>query len=127
VVLALQLRAKKLTYEEIAAQCGFADRSSCYRAVQRELERRVVTNVDHLRRQEGDMLDQLHVVCWEMAMDRSNKGRLFAVDRVLAISERRSKLLGMDVPVKEAVNSNVVVVREIPNQYLGISEEVKSV
>lgn len=114
VVQALALRAKKLTYEEIAAQCGFADRASCYRAIQRELERRVVTNVDHLRRQEADMLDQLHQVCWDMAMDKANKGRLFAVDRVLAISERRAKLLGLDIPAKDAATANITIIREVP-------------
>src|SRR5579872_3352491 len=114
VVQALALRAKKLTYEEIAAQCGFADRASCYRAIQRQLERRVVTNVDHLRRQEADMLDQLHQVCWDMAMDKANKGRLFAVDRVLAISERRAKLLGLDIPAKDAATANITIIREVP-------------
>lgn len=122
VVHALALRAKKLTYDEIAVQCGFADRASCYRAVQRELERRVVTNVDHLRRQEADMLDQLHQVCWELAIDKNNKGRLFAVDRVLAISERRSKLMGLDISVKDAANPTMVVVREIPRDYLAAVE-----
>lgn len=101
VTQALELRAKKLTYDEIASQCGYSDRASCYRAVQRELDRRVVTNVDEMRKQEADMLDQLHTVCWEMAIDKSNKGRLFAVDRVLAISERRAKLMGLDMKPDE--------------------------
>lgn len=101
VTQALELRAKKLTYDEIAIQCGYSDRASCYRAVQRELDRRVVHNVDEMRKQEADMLDQLHTVCWEMAMDKSNRGRLFAVDRVLAISERRAKLMGLDIKPDE--------------------------
>jgi hypothetical protein len=118
VTQALELRAKKLTYDEIATQCGYSDRASCYRAVQRELDRRVVHNVDEMRKQEADMLDQLHTVCWEMAIDKSNKGRLFAVDRVLAISERRAKLMGLDVKIDDAQNANLVVIREVPNGYL---------
>ena len=118
VTQALELRAKKLTYDEIASQCGYSDRASCYRAVQRELDRRVVTNVDEMRKQEADMLDQLHTVCWEMAMDKSNRGRLFAVDRVLAISERRAKLMGLDISKDSNLAANMVVVREVPNGYL---------
>ncbi len=101
VIQALELRAKKLTYDQIASQCGYSDRASCYRAVQRELDRRVVSNVDEMRKQEADMLDQLHTVCWELAIDKANKGRLFAVDRVLAISERRAKLMGLDMKPDE--------------------------
>lgn len=99
--LALQLRAKKLSYDEIAKQCGYASRGACHDAIMRELDRVVVKNVDELRTQEADMLDQLHTVCWEMAMDKSNRGRLFAVDRVLAISERRAKLMGLDIKPDE--------------------------
>ncbi len=122
VIQALELRAKKLTYDQIATQCGYSDRASCYRAVQRELDRRVVSNVDEMRKQEADMLDQLHTVCWELAIDKTNKGRLFAVDRVLAISERRAKLMGLDLKTDDAIAANMVVVREAPPGLLGPSQ-----
>lgn len=117
---ALSLRAKKLTYDEIATELGFVDRSHARKAVQRELDRVVVSNTEELRREENYMLDQLHTICWELAIDKNNKGRLFAVDRVLAISERRSKLMGLDVPTKDAANPNMVVVREIPSGWLSV-------
>ena len=118
--LAMSLRAKKLTYEEIARQCGYADRGTCHNAVQRELARRVIPNVDEMRREELAMLDTLHSECWELAMDKKSTYRLFAVDRILAISERRSKLMGLDIPIDQAMNNNLLVVREIPQGWLTV-------
>lgn len=114
---ALQLRAQKLTYEEIAQQCGYSDRSACHRAVQRELDRVVVKNVDELRREELYMLDTMHRECWGLFIDKANKGRLFAADRILAISERRAKLMGLDLDPKNSAMINQVLVREMPQGY----------
>jgi hypothetical protein len=72
------------------------------------------------------MLNQLHSECWLLAMDRKNRGRMFAVDRVIAISEARRKLMGLDVPVDKAMMSNTVVVREVPSNYLAAVEAPKS-
>lgn len=94
--MALKLRAQKLTYDEIAHQCGYADRGACHKAVQRELERVVVENVEELRREECMMLDTLHSEIWPLAIDKENKSRLFAADRLLTISEHRRKLMGLD-------------------------------
>jgi len=94
--LAMQLRAQRLTYEEIALRCGYADRTGAYHAIHRELERRTVADVEHLRQEEVEMLNALHASVWDLAMDEENKGRLFAVDRLLTISEARRKLLGLD-------------------------------
>lgn len=96
VALAVKLRASKMTYDAIAKQCGYGSASACRKAVQRELDRVVVTNVDTLRREEMTMLDSLQVECMKLALDKENKGRLFAIDRILAISDRRCKLMGLD-------------------------------
>jgi hypothetical protein len=45
-------------------------------------------------RQELDRLDAMLRACWSKAIG----GDMKAVDRVLKISERRSKLLGLDAP-----------------------------
>ncbi len=117
VIHALELRAKKLTYDEIASQCGYSDRASCYRAVQRELDRRVVSNVDEMRKQEADML-VLTTKCLEKMKDKANKDPLWAVDRLLKISEQRARLMGLDVSKDANIAANMVVVREVPNNYL---------
>ena len=116
--MAMELRAQKLSYEEIAKRCGYGSRGACFKAVQRELDRCVVQNVNLLRTEELAMLDRLHSECWQLAIDKDNSGRLWAVDRVLAIAERRAKLMGLDQTPDAANNLNVVVVRETPPNYL---------
>lgn len=123
--LAIELRTQGLTYEQIARQCGYASRGACHDAVQRELERVVVEKVDALRREQLLQLDRLQAMCWEMASDEDNKGRLFAVDRLLQIFDRRSKLMGLDLANKGEQIGNVVVVRGMPQGYLGESPVVQ--
>lgn len=119
---ALALRTKKLTYDAIARQCGYSSASACHKAIMHEMQRRVVTSIKELRCEELFILDQLHEECWELAVDKDNKSRLFAVDRLLQISEARRKLMGLDTQPENAMNQNIVVVREIPQGYLGTAE-----
>lgn len=117
---AVALRLQRLSYEEIATRCGYADRASCYNAVQREMNRRVVKDVDALRAEEAASLDVLEAECWKRLYDKDyEKSMLFAVDRIIQIKERRAKLLGLDTPIDIAQNTNMVVIREVPQGYLG--------
>jgi len=93
--------------------------------VQRELQRVVVKDVEELRTEELAILDRLHSECWVVAMDKSNKSRLFAVDRLLAISEARRKLMGLDASTDSTLNAGMVVVREIPQGYMPAVEAPK--
>jgi hypothetical protein len=116
--LALTLRAKKLTYQEIAAQCGYASRGAAHDAVQRELDRVIVEDVETLRREEGDSLDRLEVICWKRLESAAHeKAMLFAVDRILAIKERRARLFGLDKKPDELMGPQVVI-EEVPIGYL---------
>ena len=97
VSMALDLRARKLTYEEIARRCGYANASSCRKAILRELDRCILANVDALRNEEAYSLERLEQFCWERMEDKGyEKGALFAVDRIVQIQDRRAKLLGLD-------------------------------
>ena len=105
--LAVKLRASRLTYEQIAVQVGYGNASVCRKAILRELDRCVVKDVTELRVEELSMLDQMHTECWTLFMDKANKGRLFAVDRLIQISEARRKLMGLDVrPDDEALQQH---------------------
>lgn len=55
---------------------------------------------------ELDRLERLHMVLWPTATakDTDADTRNKAVDRLIRISERRSKLLGLDAPVRADVN-----------------------
>jgi len=108
---ALDLLKQRLTYDQIAQQCGYSDRSSARRAIQREMQRRIVPKIDEYRAQELDILDEIHQRVWEVAFSneddsdedeedgkKKHKGKrkwvdLWAVDRLLELSRDRRKLL----------------------------------
>lgn len=124
VSMALELRAQKVKYEEIAQRCGYGTPQAAHKAVMRELERTVSTNIEKMRREELDSLERLECKVWHRLEDvRYEKSMLFAVDRILAIKERRARLMGLDTPTDSAVFANQIVIREVPQGYLG---EVKS-
>lgn len=113
--LALQLRAQRIGYDEIARRCGFASRGAAHNAVMRELGRVVSPDVERVRKEEAHSLDVLEAKCWErLDSEDHEKAMLFAVDRILQIKERRAKLLGLDTPVRDAANANLLVIREVP-------------
>src|SRR5215472_1843732 len=102
VALAIKLRAQKETYAEIAKACGYGSAQAAHKAVMRELDRCVIKNVDALRLEELESLETLERECWKIFADKERqKGQLFAVDRILAIKERRAKLVGLDAKPDE--------------------------
>lgn len=126
-ILAIQLRTQKLTYQQIADQAGYASASAARTAIQRELDREVNENVEQLRREELSMLDAMHAEIWPMFADKKNTWRLQAADRLLAISERRAKLMGLDQTPDQAAIANTIVIREVPQGFLldGVQIEAK--
>jgi hypothetical protein len=100
---ALELRAQMLTYDQIATRCGYATRDAARKAILREMDRVIVKNVEELRDTELHMLNILHGECWTSFMDKGNQWRYQEVERILRISERRCKLMGLDVRADEAV------------------------
>jgi hypothetical protein len=89
---ALELRRGRATYEQIATQLQYASPSGAYEAVQRALGRISQGNVEEFRREERDMLDRLHLAWWPLALQGNEK----AARVILSLSERRSRLLGLD-------------------------------
>lgn len=100
VRLSLELRKTGYTYERIAQQCGWANASSAYRAVQDGLKLTLQEPADDLRNLELARLDGVLVGVYQQAV----KGSLSAVDRVIKIMERRSRLLGLDKPIQVDVD-----------------------
>ena len=95
--LAISLRKQGYTLEEIALQCGYQDKSGAYRAIKRELDNVVAEEVEDLRKMEMLRLDAMLKVCIKEALE----GNLWAVDRVVNISKRRSEITGMDARAEE--------------------------
>jgi hypothetical protein len=96
---ALELRLAGHTYDAIAAQVGYASRSSAYRAVARAFHRiRAHTDqtAEQLRELEDGRLDRL----LRAIDDKVQQGDLAAIDRALRISHARRELWGLDAPVQ---------------------------
>ncbi len=99
---ALRLRLAGLSYDAIAHQLGFRHRAAAYRAVTRALTAMQREAAPAVRALELARLDALLERVWPRAM----AGHLPAVDRVLAILDRRARLLGLHTP--ERVDFTVV-------------------
>jgi hypothetical protein len=130
--LAVRLRAQRLTFDEIAQRAGYASPGAARNAIQRELQRTISESTDELRREELDMLNRLHAAVWPLAVPedmqdlqvhddddeetkKKKRSHLFAVDRVIAISDRRSKLMGLDKPTNtNNIAANQIIIREVP-------------
>ncbi|GJO51402.1 hypothetical protein NJB1604_39400 [Mycobacterium marinum] len=95
----LRLRLSGMTWEAIAAQLNYRSPGGPRMAVERLLGRIEAEAIGELRKIEGRRLDELQAAVW----DKARAGDCDAIRTVLRISERRSKLLGLDAPVTLAV------------------------
>jgi hypothetical protein len=88
---ALELRARGLSYEEIAREVGYTSRATAHNVITQALESRQAENVEHLRRLELDRLDGMHASLWPRAMD----GHVPSVLALLRVIDLRTRLLGL--------------------------------
>lgn len=110
VSLAMKLRASKVKYADIARQCGYGSAGAAHKAVMRELQRTIVEDVDELRKEELDSLERLEMKCWQRLEDKKyEKSMLFAVDRIIAIKERRARLMGLDMTPEDTVGPQIII------------------
>ena len=87
----LDLRRAGLSFEAIAVEVALP-KTTVRRYYRNAMARTDSPDVAEARNAEVDRLDRLLVAVWPRAL----RGDLAAVDRVLKISERRAKLLGLD-------------------------------
>jgi len=96
---ALKYRSRGYTYQQIADTMGCSKPTALAR-VRRALAAIPAEAVDEYRRLEGERLDNLLAIATHQAMTKKS---LFAIDRCLAIMDRRAKLMGLDAPVRTEV------------------------
>lgn len=99
-VKALELRRMGKGYAEIAAALGIG-LASAHRYVKSglaEAKAQIEGSAAELKAEELSRLDAMLAAIWPDA----RKGGGAAIDRVLRIMERRSKLLGLDAPSRHA-------------------------
>lgn len=93
---ALELRKAGVSYPTIAERLGYGGPSGAYNAVMSAIKRTLQEPADDVRRIEVERLDVMLLALWPQV----RAGHQGAIDRALKIGERRSKLLGLDMPVK---------------------------
>jgi len=99
-LMALQLRLRGDSWQRIADQMGFKCASQAYAVWKRAMDRTCREVADETRQLEVERLDALWRVMFAKAMTGSHQ----AVDRCLAIMDRRAKLLGLDAPARARID-----------------------
>jgi hypothetical protein len=95
-VRAAQLRARGLSYSEVAKKSGYSHRGSAYKAVQKAYALVTPEANEATLRLYLDRLDRLQAAFW----DRAEAGDLEALMVILEIMKRRAKVLGLDRPMR---------------------------
>lgn len=91
---ALRLRLNRVPYRDIARRVGYSNPGSAYRAVERALKNLPRENALALRTQELETLDAVQAKIMGRILDEKTPD-LWAIDRVLAIMDRRARLMGL--------------------------------
>lgn len=94
---AVALALSGLSYQEIADQLGYADRSGAWQAVRAALDRQEKPKVAEYRDMENARYDRIQAALWPAAI--ADPPDLKAIDRLLRLFERRAKLNGLDQQV----------------------------
>ena len=97
---ALQLRLSGASYQEIADHLNISP-STAHGDVQKALHDIPRQEAEQLRQIEAHRLDRLQRAVWGLAV----KGDMQAVDRALAIIEKRVRLYGLNAPAQLEVGS----------------------
>lgn len=92
---AVQLRAQRKTFDQIARELGYSDRGAARKAYVRHLEfmRTETPEAEALRVAESEYLNNLR----DKIADGVEVGDLSSIDRAVRISERFAKLNGLDL------------------------------
>lgn len=92
VAQALVLRKAGASYQQIAEQCGYNDRSAAHHSVTRALRAMGREDAEDVLELELARLDDMTTAVWPVA----RRGDLKAIDTVLKLQDRRAKYLGLD-------------------------------
>jgi hypothetical protein len=100
---AIALRLAGMNDDTIAERLGYASRQAASKDIHRALEANRLEEqqqVETLRYVEGQRLDRLQAAVWAKAA----KGDLKAVETVLKVMAQRTRLFGLDAPVRAEVS-----------------------
>jgi hypothetical protein len=100
----LEMRRGGFTFGLIATRLGYASASGAYKAYHTACNRIVYAEVAETRNVEMDRLDIAQAAIWgDIINGATPEIRARAVLTYVRISERRAKLLGLDMPTKAQI------------------------
>lgn len=99
----LELRRGGLPFDLIATRVGYASASGAFAAYERACKRIVHEEVEQTRKLEMERLDIAQAAIWNNVI----QGEIPSIMAFVRISERRAKLLGLDVPIKAQLEVNI--------------------
>ena len=102
--LAMRLRTRGYTYQEIAEKIGVANPQVAYNLVMRGVRSVRLDSAEQMRDIELGRYDELTKIAWR-AIEAADKRRDFKsiasiLNSITRLSDRRAKLMGLDAPVK---------------------------
>lgn len=111
---AVRDRLAGMSYDEIAERHHYSDRSSARRAVMGALDRVEAKQVADLRDVENARLDLITLAMTPILVDgrQPATARVSAATVLLRTSERRSRLNGLDAPVRVQVSDGAMAMLE---------------
>ena len=109
---ALRLRLAGASYDAIAREVGFADRSNARRDVMAAIEEIIREPAEEVRAMELARLDAMLLGLWPKA----SKGDAVAVAHVLRIQDRRASYLGLDASKRLEISN--IDVSKLPDDEL---------
>lgn len=94
---AVALRRTGMMWDDIARAVGYKGRSGAYDAVRRFMREYPREDAEALRDMEADRLDEAQQALWPAVL----RGEVRATEVWIKLSERRSRLCGMDKPERK--------------------------
>lgn len=96
---AYELAVSGKSYDAVSKTLGI-NRGTAWKLIEREMNRRTLPLVSHARLIELDRLDVALDRVMTIMAGNDSETTLKAVDRLVRLSQRRSELLGLDMPAK---------------------------
>ncbi len=100
-IAALRLGGER-SHTKLAAQFNVTTRTidKDFLIIDEWWRERAAADVGAAKGQDAERIEELIAAIWTQALDPNQKGQNFYIDRVIALLDRRAKLLGLDAPLK---------------------------
>lgn len=114
---AVRLRIAGKTFDEIAEQCGYTDKSSAYGSVRRAVQRIGREQAEELFDVDMARFEAMWAEVWPLFIDHqlSVADRLKALNGLLDIMQRKARMLGYDNVTVTANTSSESVTTSVPS------------